>query len=71
VGRPASTPFIRTFLTVAASGFLDAMNTTIRHRAHRGVAVAVLAGTLIGCASEELAYWSPGNDFQMTIQPLD
>jgi hypothetical protein len=28
------------------------MNTTIRHRAHRGVAVAVLALWLTGCAAE-------------------
>jgi hypothetical protein len=31
------------------------MTTTIRHRAHRGVAVAVLAGSLAGCAAEDAA----------------
>jgi hypothetical protein len=31
------------------------MNTTIRHRAHRGVAVAVLAVSLTGCAAEDAA----------------
>src|SRR5215218_8950203 len=29
-----------------------AMNTTVRHRAHLGVAVAVLAASLTGCAAE-------------------
>ena len=82
------------------------MNTTIRHRAHLGVAVAVLAAARLHrdaaddhrparpvragkgrpAARElsidrarrefdyevgELAYWSPGNDFEMTIEPLD
>jgi hypothetical protein len=31
------------------------MNPTIRHRAHRGVAVAVLAASLTGCAAEDAA----------------
>jgi hypothetical protein len=31
------------------------MNTTIRHRAHLGVAVAVLAASLTGCASQHAA----------------
>jgi hypothetical protein len=102
------------------------MNTTIRHRAHLGVAVAVLAASLTGCAAEhaadrsspistapaatpsseptsgeaaptettgavrlprelsidgarrefdyevaEIAYWSPGNVFEMTIEALN
>jgi hypothetical protein len=35
------------------------MNTTIRHRAHRGVAVAVLAASLAACGSEPAADRSP------------
>jgi hypothetical protein len=41
---------------VAAGGFLDRMmTTTIGHRAYRGVAVAVLAASLTGCAADQAA----------------
>ena len=60
VGCPVSTPSSRGFLTIPARGFLDRMmNTTIRHRAHRGVAVAVLAASLAGCAAEDTGDRSP------------
>src|SRR5215218_8740872 len=35
------------------------MNTTIRHRAHLGVAIAVLAASLTSCAAEHAADQSP------------
>jgi hypothetical protein len=79
------------------------MTATIRHRAHRGVAVVVLAAAPTGCDSEPTADRSSatstapaatpipqpglvrlgtidtgleviaaaGNDFELTIQPLD
>jgi hypothetical protein len=45
------------------------MNTTIRHRAHRGVAVAVLAASLAGCAAEDTGDRSPPSSTEPAVTP--
>jgi hypothetical protein len=45
------------------------MNTTIRHRAHRGVAVAVLAASLAGCAAEDTGDRSPPTSTAPAVTP--
>jgi hypothetical protein len=45
------------------------MTTTIRHRAHRGVAAAVLAASLAACGSEHAADRSPPTSTALAATP--